>query len=416
MFHKKYKNTIDKFKNLFKIKNKSKKDLPNKDLEIDFWTLPEKVSSNLKLDEIVTFRFLFRTWIIILLLIYIWFISVNSLDIIYTIITAFIISMALESIIWFFDKYIPRWVSIILSYVIFVFILLLGFIILIPFLISYIAELISILTNQFAIWQHIIETKTLTEIINSWHIPNYFKDKLLSYLNDPQLAWDIKNFIVSNISTIVQNSWSYVKNISSFAFSTIWWIFGILSQLWIVFMLAIFFSFEKDKVVYTIATLSKTPRNTALKMKKLYFQLGEWLKWQILLGLFIWFAVFSWLFTLGLFWINLENKWTLSLIAWLMEFIPYLWPILWAIPALLVWTMSYWMPWFIAISVLFVIIQQIEWLIVPVIMNKALWVSPLLIFIAMLIGLKTMWLVWIVLAIPFAVIISLLFEDSLKKN
>jgi len=40
-----------------------------------------------------------------------------------------------------------------------------------------------------------------------------------------------------------------------------------------VFVLAIFFSFEKDKVIYTIATLSQTPKKTALKLKKLYHQL-----------------------------------------------------------------------------------------------------------------------------------------------
>lgn len=416
MFLTRSKNIKEKIKSFFKRKNNKLSTKEARAGDVDFWKLPEDNSSSLQLNEIITFSFLFRTWIIVLFLVYVWYISINSLDMIYTIITAFIISMALESMIWFFSKHLPRWVSIILSYVIFIFILLLGFIILIPFIISYVAELVNILMIQFSSWQHMMETKALTEIVNSWHVPAFFKDRLLSYLNDPQLASDIKSFIASNISSIIQHSWSYMKNISSFAFSTIWWIFWVLSQLWIIFILAIFFSFEKDKVVYTIATLSRRPKKTANKMKKLYFQLWEWLKWQVLLGLFIWFSVFAWLFTLWLFWINLENKWTLALIAWLMEFIPYLWPILWSVPALMVWTMHFWLSWFIAISVLFIIIQQIEWLIVPVIMNKALWVSPLLIFIAMLIGLKTMWLIWIVLAIPFAVIISLLFEDSLKKN
>jgi predicted PurR-regulated permease PerM len=132
--------------------------------------------------------------------------------------------------------------------------------------------------------------------------------------------------------------------------------------------------------------------------------------------LFMWISVYMWLWTLSLFWIDLENKWTLALIAWLMEFIPYLWPILGALPALLVGILWYGFGGFIAVGILFIIIQQIEWWIVPIIMNKALWVSPLMIIIMMLVWMKVMWFVWIILAIPLAVIISLLFEDSLGDN
>jgi len=49
--------------------------------------------------------------------------------------------------------------------------------------------------------------------------------------------------------------------------------FNAISQILIVFTLAIFFSFEKEKVVYTLATLSQNPKKTALKLKKLYYQL-----------------------------------------------------------------------------------------------------------------------------------------------
>jgi Sec-independent protein secretion pathway component TatC len=70
--------------------------------------LPEKVDFNLQLNEIVTFGFLFRTGVIILFLIYLGYIAANSLDLIYAIFTAFIISMALETTITFFSKYLYR--------------------------------------------------------------------------------------------------------------------------------------------------------------------------------------------------------------------------------------------------------------------------------------------------------------------
>ena len=413
-FIKKGKNFLDKLKRTFKEK-KQKQDKLKKE-SINIWKLPEKLEYNIKLNEIITFWFLFRTWIIVLFLAYIWYIAINSLNIIYAIFTAFIISLALENNISFLSRFIPRWISIIISYILLFLLLIFWFIILIPFLVSYLSDFINILSSHFETWQNILQNQWLTAFIQSFHLPSYLEWKLLTISNDPNISNKISEFIMINISSIIQNSAEYMKNISSFAINTIWSFFSIISQIIMVFVLAIFFSFEKDKVVYTIATLSQTPRNTALKLKKLYSQLWEWLKWQILLWLFIWLSVFFWLLTLSFFWINLEDKWTLALIAWFLEFIPYLWPILGSIPALVVGSLGYWLTWFIVVWILFVIIQQMEWLIVPIVMNKALWVSPLLIFIAMLIWLQVMWLVWIVLAIPLAVIISLLFEDSLNKK
>lgn len=383
---------------------------------IDIRKLPEKIEYDIKLNEIITFWFLFRTWIIILFLAYVWYIAVNSLDIIYAIFTAFIISLALENTISFFSKYIPRWASIVISYILLFLFLIIWFIILIPFLLSYFSQFLNVLVWYFQHWQNILQNQWLSAFIQSFHLPWYIENKLLEFSNDSGIANKLKDFIITNVSSIVQNSTEYVKNISSFAIDTIWSFFSIVSQIIMVFVLAVFFSFEKNKVVYTIATLSQEPKKTALKIKKLYHQLWEWLKWQMLLWLFIWLSVFFWLFTLSLFWIDLQDKWTLALIAWFMEFIPYLWPILGSVPALVVGSLWYWFTWFLFVWWLFFIIQQIEGLIVPIIMNKALWVSPLLIFIAMLIWLKVMWLVWIILAIPLAVIISLLFEDSLHKK
>ena len=413
-FIKKGKIFLNKLKKTFKEKKQKQDELKKESVNIR--KLPEKVEHNIKLNEIITFWFLFRTWIIVLFLAYIWYIAINSLDIIYAIFTAFIISLALENTISFFSRFIPRWVSIIISYILLFLLLIFWFIILIPFLVSYLSDFLNILSRHFETLQNILQNQWLTAFIQSFHLPWYIQWKLLTISNDPNISNNISEFIMVNISSIVQNSAEYMKNISSFAINTIWSFFSIISQIIMVFVLSIFFSFEKDKVVYTIATLSQTPKKTALKLKKLYHQLWEWLKGQVLLWLFIWLAVFSWLLTLSLFWISLENKWTLALIAWFMEFIPYLGPILGSIPALVVGSLEFWLTWFIAVWILFIIIQQIEWLIVPIVMNKALWVSPLLIFIAMLIWLQVMWLVWVILAIPLAVIISLLFEDYLNKK
>jgi predicted PurR-regulated permease PerM len=56
----------------------------------------------------------------------------------------------------------------------------------------------------------------------------------------------------------------------------------------------------------------------------------------------------------------------------------------------------------------------IQWtennILIPRVMNKTLWVSPLLILICMLIGSSILWFLWILLAIPLAVVLTVFFE------
>ena len=410
---------INTIRNNFKkirSKIKKKKEVMEKGSCIDFSKLPEKKDIKIKLDEIITFEFVFRFGLAVLFVVYIWYIAANSLDIIYAIFTAFIISMAVESIILFLSRFLNRGIAIVLAYIFLFIFLTLGFVILIPFLLGNFSQIIDILLQKISALQTQLQNQSISDFIKSLHLYPYLEQKILTYLNNPEIAIKVKEFITTNISNILQTFGSYVKDLSSLAISAISSFFSAISYIVMVFTLAIFFSFEKEKVVYTLANLSQTPKKTALKLKKLYYQLGEWLKGQLLLWFFIWLSVYLGLWTLALFWLDLPNKGTLALIAWLMEFIPYLGPILWSLPALLVWALTYGFSGFLWVGVLFVIVQQIEWWIVPIIMNKALWVSPLLIVIAMLFGLKIMWFVGVILAIPLAVIVSLMFEDRLNSN
>ena len=408
------KKIVNKVKNIKKQLDEKRKKALEEEHCIDVNSLPESRKTKINLEEIITFGFVFRLGLAILFIVYLWYVAANSLDVIYAIITAFIISMAVESMISFFLKFIPRWVAIVLAYVLLFVFLTLGFVILIPFLISNLSQVVDIVLNKVNFWQAQLQTQSIQQFIQSLHLYPYLEKKLLIYTENPDIANKLREILTTNVSNILQTLAQSLKWISSWALDAITAFFNAISQILIVFTLAIFFSFEKEKVVYTLATLSQNPKKTALKLKKLYYQLWEWLKGQLLLGLFIGLAVYFGLWTLALFWINLDNKGTLALIAGLMEFIPYLGPILGSLPALLVAILSYWFTGFLWVGVLFVIVQQVEGWIVPIIMNKALWVSPLLIIISMLFGMKIMGFVGIILAIPFAVIVSLMFEDKLK--
>jgi predicted PurR-regulated permease PerM len=66
---------------------------------------------------------------------------------------------------------------------------------------------------------------------------------------------------------------------------------------------------------------------------------------------------------------------------------------------------------FLAVVILYIIIQQSEEkILVPYLMSKTLGISPLLIFICMLIAGSIMGIAGIVFAVPLAVIVAIVFS------
>jgi predicted PurR-regulated permease PerM len=52
---------------------------------------------------------------------------------------------------------------------------------------------------------------------------------------------------------------------------------------------------------------------------------------------------------------------------------------------------------------------------IPVLMNKTLGVNPVVIFISMIIGALILWFVGVLLAVPIAVIITLVLEKTFEE-
>jgi predicted PurR-regulated permease PerM len=52
---------------------------------------------------------------------------------------------------------------------------------------------------------------------------------------------------------------------------------------------------------------------------------------------------------------------------------------------------------------------------IPLLMNKTLGVNPVVIFISMIIWAMILWIVWVLLAVPIAVIITLIMEKTFEE-
>jgi len=107
------------------------------------------------------------------------------------------------------------------------------------------------------------------------------------------------------------------------------------------------------------------------------------------------------------------KKWTLALISWLTEFIPYIGPLLWGIPAWLL-ALTHYGLW--GFGIIFILYWFIQWtennILIPYVMNKTLGLSPIVIFLCVLLGGLVLGFVGVVIGVPLAVIITMIYDDN----
>lgn len=140
-------------------------------------------------------------------------------------------------------------------------------------------------------------------------------------------------------------------------------------------------------------------------------KLGRWLGAQLLLALIIGVMTY-----IGLLILNLPFALSLALLAALFEIIPYVGPVLAAIPALI---LAFFISPLTALLVLalYVAIQQLEaHLLVPNIMRRAVGLNPVIAIIALLIGFKLGGLAGMIVAIPVTMLLAEVFKVGLDHG
>ena len=140
-------------------------------------------------------------------------------------------------------------------------------------------------------------------------------------------------------------------------------------------------------------------------------RIGRWFQGRLLLSLII--GLFSWL---GFYLFGVKYSGTLALLAAVLDIIPIIGPIF---AGLIVFLVTLTDSWLLGVWVLlfFVILQQLEGiLLAPLIMGKTTGLSPLVVLLALLIGAKIAGLIGFILAIPLAIIVQEIFEESVRRK
>ncbi len=368
----------------------------------------------------LTNRTFIKFWWFGILIIFVWLFVYKSLNVLYLIFMAYIISLAMEAIIDFLQQKLHyRGIAIAIAYVGMLILLLGAMVFIIPFILNQVSDIITIFINNIANFQDVLTTKSIVGIVKDTHwIPWTVQKALLESFSDPNVVSSVQSQLQQNISQMINMGTTYAKNIWSMAVNAVGSFVSFITQLSIVLTLSVLFSIQKDAVMKFIARLGgeKKYKFIYMKLERIYKKLGIWFKSQGLLCVFIGVTMYAMLWILAIFGIDLPQKWSLAAIAAMTEFIPYIGPIIWWVAAALVAFVNYGIYGALIVMGAVLVIQWLENnVFIPLLMNKTLGINPVVIFLSMIIWWIILGFVGVLLAVPIAVIITLILEKTLEE-
>jgi predicted PurR-regulated permease PerM len=287
---------------------------------------------------------------------------------------------------------VPRGIGILIIYT--VIIGLFGIIIssLIPILTTEIPKL----ATQILSWvgSFGVDTSVFQHYISDFQ--NYLVN-IQSNLNQEDIAAGL-----NVLSTVSQNAIAIVKSVAGGLFSFV-----------MVLVIAFFMSVEEDGIKNFLIALFPKRFHKYINEKgsKVGEKFGAWVRGQITLMVVIGVMIFIALKIAG---VNYAA--TLAILAGLTELIPYVGPIIALIPALILAASQGGFFLAIVVTAIYIGVQQLEGnIIVPLVMEKAVGLSPVVIMFAMLVGASfpdvINPVVGIIVSVPLATAVSVFVRD-----
>ena len=321
---------------------------------------------------------------VILLLVFLYLIR----DVIVIFIFALIIASAIAPAVGALEKIkIPRVIGALISYIV---------------IIALIAFLISLIFAPF-----ISEIKNLSS-----HLPDYV-DKLSAQFKSFQKTFSKYEAVINQIQIFLSRIVERLQASEASLFSSIINIFGGIFTFILVLIISFYLSVQKKGVQRTLAAISPfNHRDYILDLwERAQKKMGRWLQGQLLLGLIVGALVY-----IGLYFLGIKYALILAIVAGVLELLPYIGPVLSAIPAIIVGflqapILAFW------VLILYVAVQQLEnHAIVPLVIGKTVGLNPIIVIMALLIGAKLGGILGVLLAVPLTAVFAEFVKDLVKKK
>lgn len=324
-----------------------------------------------------------RTIFILLLL---WFLFLVR-DILFLVFISVIIVSAIDPIVdWFQRREVPRALTVLVVYVVFISILGTAIGLLIPPLTS---EIRGLGENFPALVEK---------------LSGYFR-VIRDYAVSHNLQQQISNLSGSIAEKLSQTGTSVLGGTISF-------IGGIFSFV-VVLSVAFYMSVQEKGIKKFFASLMPEEHReyTSGLVDRIQFKMGRWLQGQVFLMLIIFLLDY-----VGLLLIGAPYALVLALVAGILEIVPYIGPVISAVIAVSVSFLHSPLTGLLVLG-LFVLVQQLEgYVFTPLVMKKAVGLNPVVVILALMIGAKLGGVMGIIVAVPVAAVAGEILNDLTKKE
>jgi len=319
-----------------------------------------------------------KFFLVLLIIVFVYFFR----DLFLIVFVAFVLASALRPGVDFLVKYkIPRPLSVLTFYL--VFLIVVGFVItmIVPIVFTQLIELSNNLPSYY-------------ESASSWgsFIEDY-SSRFGQNFNPEQAFAGLQGQLSTSASSIIDTVMGFFGGMVSF----------------IVLLVITFYMLIEENAIKRFSR-SFLPYKANLFLSdivvKVQDKISSWLKGQIILSFLV-----SVLYFISLSILGIEYAFVIALFVFLGEFVPYIGPMLAAIPAILIAFIESPLKAAFVIIMIIVIQQAESHVLIPRVMQKAVGLNPIIIILAILIGAKLAGVVGVVLAIPVVTTLGVLIKE-----
>lgn len=322
----------------------------------------------------------------ILILLALWFLYLVR-DVIMLLFISIIIVSALDPIIdWLQRKKICRSVGVLLVY----FILLIVIGLSISFLIPPIVEQFKDFSSKLSQNSQILENS-----LNG--IKDYFQSQNINF-DTQKIVGDIS----AKLSAVPGQIVSGTLGIFSGLFSII-----------IILSMAFYMLVKENGVHHFIVSVApeKNKEYISSLANRIKSKIGRWMQGQLVLMFIIFLVIF-----IGLSILQVPYALSLALFAGIMEIVPYIGPIIFAVPGIILGFLISPLTG-ILVTLLYIFAQQFESnVVVPQVMKKAVGLNPVVIILSLLVGFQLGGVLGAIISVPLTTAVSVFINDLIDRK
>lgn len=227
--------------------------------------------------------------------------------------------------------------------------------------------------------------------------------------NLPEYARPFLPMLKVDNQTITQQLAPFGENLVRLTFG----IFGNLFSLFTIIIISFYLLLERKNIPGLIMFYTTKSRSDyfAEILNKIEQRLGAWVRGQLSLMISVGILTF-----IPLLIFQIPYALPLAILAGILEIVPIIGPIISAVPAVLVAIPVSPFMW-ITVSLIYLVVQLVENnVIIPIVMQKAVGLSPVVVIVALMIGARLAGITGAILSVPIVVTFETILSEYLHKR